>query len=70
MRESKQEIWARPMDDNLDIGSTVTLLIKEHGQDAVDEAERHIVQMSEDGDQEGFQFWISVKRAVLEYLAN
>ena len=54
----------------MDVGGAVTLLIKEHGQDAVEMAERRILERSLEGDQEGFQFWISVKRGVLEYLSD
>lgn len=70
MRVKEQHLRASHMDDEMDISSTVTLLVKEHGQEAVGEAERRIVETSLEGNQEGFQFWISVKRAVLEYLGS
>ena len=58
------------MTEEMDVGGAVTLLIKEHGQDAVEMAERRILERSLEGDQEGFRFWISVKRGVLEYLSD
>ena len=45
-----------------------TFLTTRHGEGAISEIERQLEQMEADDDQEGFMFWLSVKRSVYEAL--